>query len=564
MCCTPTPRRSNQNPWQTPRGGFRDDCGAPPAPDDSLLFGSPNLSCITDQRKRPEHGGGLSGVDDRWGVIEGTRVSCEDGSTARRDGGGDDGRPSAQLQKQRRLREAGGHSLSPILSEDNRSALSGAGEARLALAVLPTATSAEDSKKISTDRARNSDENHEADVVQTSISSDRDEICPSDGTHYIDGLPLSRIPTGVSKRYLESSTDMTRSSLLRASTTLETIAPLDDDTTGSFSFQSRGGASFPGELFADARMRASETPGRSDAFFARREHTRHVDDGAAPSPRLAHEYRAKSAPTPASEWSADGHARPTRVAKEQTYARGAAQRIGGGVPPAVVGAWLAAAIEGIYGQGAGGGGGGLVDQNSLLARSVGSLDIDPRLARPAVKDLGRRMANQTAPPGEASGAPENAPHSVGQGEDSPPPPPPPLPRTFSNGRNDDNTGENIDEEEMFYQRQHLLQRVVSAAAVHGGTRMPLLSSRSVTAVGDDTGIVPEGDMEVGGGDGRAEISRRHSDPFSWKTPSVAAAASAPTQEEVPAGLRAWDSRGTSSYSRRNTSDYWRERLGMTQ
>ncbi|CAM9429460.1 unnamed protein product [Pylaiella littoralis] len=387
---------------------------------------------------------------------------------------------------------------------------------------------------------------------------------------------------------MDSSADVTRSSVLRASTTLETMAPLDD-TGPSFSYSSRTGVSFAGELFADSRLRASagaaERAPRYDFFIPPREEKLRRSGGGGGGggglenvllppgflqQRFPQQERPwRSAPTLASEWSTHSSSRfeAERLAAGMT---GHATSLGpSGVPPAVVGAWLAAAIEEMYTHNASGSGGdggrSDFDQRVGTKRDQGSGGRDGLPAHDPTAAARVPLANASqAPPARAHQTRAPA-YAAGPG-DSPPPPPPPPERPLH--------GEH--EEEIFYQRQRLLQRVVSAAASHGGVMPSLSSVRDVcTEAGQGQNQEEEQEETETRSSKRGDDSwRRHSDPLAWKMPSVAAAAATRIfageggETEVAgaaAGSGGWPVSGTpaAAYMRRHTSGYWRDRLGMT-
>ena len=424
--------------------------------------------------------------------------------------------------------------------------------------------------------------------------------------------------------FVGSSGDITRSSVLRASTTLDTIAPLDE-TGRSLSFDSRAGSSFPGELFLDSNFppRSSvEAAQRYGLPQLQREHPYRRSDGTPLGPSLMQQQlmqqlqrpqqrRARSAPTLPSEMSADSRFEPAQSA---VIARAPSADSGAAVPPAVVGAWLAAAIEGIYFRNAST---GQADprngQAELLAAGSSS---QARGARASSLDLGamldadhlsqgrgplggvsdlRSMRTTSvsvvggAPPGGGVGS--NVDHD-GHGRDqhghgriagvlsfppvrgeSPPPPPPP-PETQLEAADDNagggggiddglgSSGDLANDEEMFYQRQRLLQRVVTAAASHGGVA-PLTGCGGSVGVGGSTATSPENEQDVGELSVRDGAWRRHSDPMSsWETASVPAAAL--SRGGLGGGAGGWAGRGSPAYLRRQTAGYWRDKLGMTQ
>lgn len=371
---------------------------------------------------------------------------------------------------------------------------------------------------------------------------------------------------------MDSSADVTRSSVLRASTTLNTMAPLDDTGT-SLCCSSRTGISFAGELFADSRLRVSSGPERGpryDVFLPRREQQPLRRDAGgsggnrAQQPRLVQQRspeerrrRSRSSPGLASDLLPPGARSEANRIAAAMMAREAPPLGPNGVPPGVVGAWLAAAIEGMYSHNASGGGGSsLSDQRVGAKRSQGGggvfdLDPDARVASHLP------YVCQTPP---AHG--DRQAVAIAEPEDSPPPPPPP-PETPLDGK-DEEVG---DEEDIFYQRQRLLQRVVSAAASHGGVVPSMPSVRDASLEEEEENQEPV--SHTGRIAARVESSRRHSDPLTWKTPSVAVAAAAAEAAAASgavglAGVSAFVTSGPSTaYMRRHTSGYWRDRLGMT-
>ncbi|CAB1118197.1 unnamed protein product [Ectocarpus sp. CCAP 1310/34] len=378
--------------------------------------------------------------------------------------------------------------------------------------------------------------------------------------------PVPRAGTAVDRSsgsgplFMDSFADVTRSSVLRASSTLNTIAPLDD-TGPPLSYSSRIGVSFAGELFADSRLRASSGSSRApryDACTPPQRAGEQIRAGenccALPLPHAQQQVssqrqrRSWSAPTLFSEWSKKHDTEADRV-----VAPGGAQKenlLGlGGVPPDVVGAWLALAIEGIYSHNDSGG--GVTDERiggsgGSQGRRSCSLGRDPGPA--AMPSNGGSQAVLARAGSQVGGAFASGP------EDSPPPPPPPPEAQLVS---DEDGGAN--EEEIFYQRQRLLQRVVSAAASHGGVMPPLLSS----VRGQHHREHDEQEDAPGG-----ESWRRHSDPLSsWKVPATGSGAVNATETSAAAGTASGWSDSSSgmpaAYMRRHTSGYWRDRLGMT-
>lgn len=381
--------------------------------------------------------------------------------------------------------------------------------------------------------------------------------------------PADRAPEK-GARVLDSSFDITRSSLLRASTTLESIAPLDDSTVLSLSFQSRAGGSVPGELFADARLPPSEEPScRYGAFPPQRSHIRHGTGITLPPPLVQQgpqQRRSASAPTLPSEPASDYAFRPER--STEGMARPPSLGVAG-VPPAVVGAWLAAAIEGMYGHNSAGGG----DSTDERSQERGNFPRGGRdgMARSPLTDFRRRTANATTLLRRVRAV--GAPAYASGGADSPPPPPPPPTAHLGADMGDGDGDDAANEEDIFYQRQRLLQRAVSAAASHGGVVPP--SARGAAATAASNANVSDGAIyrktgKESTGTAKDTRSRRHSDPLSWETsPTATTATAAATSAEAGSkgsaeGATGWSAGGTSAYQRRHTSGYWRDRLGMTQ
>lgn len=428
-----------------------------------------------------------------------------------------------------------------------------------------------------------------------------------------------------------SSVDMTRSSLLRESTTLETIAPLDDDdddTGRSFSFHSRAGvAPFPGELFADGKLPPASEPPPSwygANILPQRGYLRRGNNGTSlPPPQLPQENprqqqrRSKSAPTLASECSVGD--RHIKFGQERQLAAGDMSQVPPphGFLPAVVEAWLTAAIEEkhfhkTFSRGdsySGSGEGGSVGNRVDSMRSNQRIDVQQQpqsvfdrgpldhhvdnsaIVRQPFVDLRRKVASIANQPKAARtsdimhnskdarceeyargarvglGLPAAYPGAKG-GHYPPSSPPPPPPKGPVEDGNSSDGGDEATEEEIFYQRQRLLQRVVSAAAGHGGVLPPLLSVRGTSYENSNGETMRKIEEEFRRDRSKGDYSlRRHSDPLSRRKPALATAAAAAAAPRDIGGTTPgeWVStRGTSAYLRRQTSGYWRERLGMTQ
>lgn len=507
----------------------------------SNIFQSPGLSPIVDMRpcvnpcrsKGDDSGSmGRRYVGGCGGVRGGSEDSREDAEA----------RPSSQRRHGRRGLNPG---LSPITSEKGDASASSDGRGRPSVRRNSTQTPFDS-------------EAPRAQVDSTRRPLAGDSPCP------------------------ESSLDASvRSSLYMASTTLESMAPLDG-TTQSFASYLRGGSSFAGELFADERLRESCTvrPSRYDRSVHSR--TPHAEPGkwlmAPPPPRAPQEAPPRPSQASPPTGSGERGASVARVAEE--VARASSIGIGN-IPPAIVGAWLAAAIEGFYGHGAGAD--AAKDGDPRLVAGVdgpreasplfqGPLDLDPALARSPLTDLRRRRANPAALLKEAreigiedKDAQFEYASAVGKaaqrpyGEDSPPPPPPPSP-PLDPSTPDDPPGQKLigaSAAEMLYRRQRLLRMVASAAAAsHGGA--PQFSA---------SGCAPRLDIPLEELVGpRGPDSRRHSDPLSLRPPASAAPSDGVGGDTGAPGGSATSgcaTRGTPSYLRRHTSEYWRDRLGMT-
>ncbi|CAM9439047.1 unnamed protein product [Discosporangium mesarthrocarpum] len=113
------------------------------------------------------------------------------------------------------------------------------------------------------------------------------------------------------------------------------------------------------------------------------------------------------------------------------------------------------------------------------------------------------------------------------------------------GADDAGGGDEDDEEEMFYQRQRLMHRAVAAAAGQGGLLPPAHGMLGVRfAFQDKWAETPKGDFEPLVGAGR--VGHRIDSP--------------PLSQQHPQG--GWVR--SSVLSRRQTSDYWRDKLSKYQ
>lgn len=583
------------------------------------FFDSPNLSPIAVARPRPDGataaatptaaagddfasraGGGASNWrgEPRGGSLA---VSALDGGGGGGDGGGGGSGAPLNTDARRRQRCSGGfgHGLSPILSEGGYSASSRGGrEERRAFDDQPArdesvrTSRASDLKMGADGDDDDGDDRRHAEWRAEAPGRGASPFCPGGAAGLRSARAAAR-SSGSGPLFMDSSADVTRSSVLRASTTLNTIAPLDDDAGLLLSSCSSrtGGVSFAGELFADARLRVSsgaERAPRYDVFAPlREEKLRRGGGGGAgvppfflrrqelpqrPQQQQQQQYqrrrRSRSAPTLASEWSVhSSRSEVERLAAEM--ARETASAGHGGVPPAVVGAWLAAAVEGIYSHNAGGGGRGV--EGAGGGRGVTDQRIGARRGQ-MVGGRGFLVSDPAAAAARASrahrvgGTPAFA---AGPGDSPPPPPPPPAEGPMMNGGEEDE--ETVNEQEIFYQRQRLLQRVVSAAASHGGGVPSLLSSvvrdRSLE---EGAGRGDQGEQDAGSSScsafGAEHSWRRHSGPpASWETPpvTVTAAAMAVAGCTEVAGCTVGGVPAAAAYTQRHTSRYWRDRLGMT-
>ncbi|CAM9300198.1 unnamed protein product [Ectocarpus sp. 12 AP-2014] len=548
-CCTPRQPRLPlcHTPSRRPRRKSDENLaqGAGSKSEASSFFDSPNLSPIP--------------AVARAGLPHSSSQNVVVPSGGWRGGGGNGGggEPRVMSARRRHLQQQG-HGLSTILSEGEGSASPGGEKTRQGFGrraldgpVPERRASSATGGAGAGDGARGSE----------SSSSRRESPFLAAGVP-----PVPRAGTAVDRSsgsgplFMDSFADVTRSSVLRASSTLNTIAPLDD-TGPPLSYSSRIGVSFAGELFADSRLRASSGSYRAPRYDACTRPQRageQIRAGenccALPLPYAQQQVssqrqrRSWSAPTLFSEWSkkhgaeADRAVAPGGPQKENSLGLG-------GVPPDVVGAWLALAIEGIYSHNDSGG--GVTDERvgesgGSQGRRNCSLGRDPGPAARPSNGGGQAVLARAG--SQVGGAFTCGP------EDSPPPPPPPPEAQLVS---DEDGGAN--EEEIFYQRQRLLQRVVSAAASHGGVMPPLLSS----VRGQDHRERDEQEVAPGG-----DSWRRHSDPLSsWKVPATGSGAVDATETSAASGTASgWPDSGSgtsAAYMRRHTSGYWRDRLGMT-
>ena len=649
------PRSSRPPLWQSPVGRSQRNCGASPAEERGevssvpAFFGSPNLSPVEGARAHP--GRASLAVDgDVVGDSTQNRASpkkSDGGGEERREEGGDNARscpaqmtPQKQQQQQLQQQYRGGNrGLLPILSEGAGSGgnvYSGGGEARLSLAQQARVNCAEAASVLSENSA-----NNRAARWRGEGRSEQEGSSGGNARAYWKSAQASRAATTAVDRdsgdhplFVGSSGDITRSSVLRASTTLDTIAPLDD-TARSFSFHSRAGSSFPGELFHDSNFppySSAEPAPRYGRPQPQREHPCRRSDGAAPAlvRPLVHQQqqqrRSRSAPTLPSERSTDDH-RFDPAQRGAATARSSFPDSGVVPPPAVVGAWLAATIEGIYFCNGGHHQAELPAEGS--SRALGARESSPGLAAavldpgvvppsarafPAVGSVSWRRDNPVPLIAGAAGvdvegevdehdghrraASVLAGYPPGRGDSPPPPPPPPETHLEAAHDNDGGGGgggggDLANDEEMFYQRQRLLQRVVSAAAGHGGVAvchggvaashrgfaasyegfaagrggvvpLPSLGGIAGSVAAAAAGASPEREQDIGEALVRDDAWRRYSnpDPMSWETASVPAEALG--LGDPRGGANGWAGRGSPSYLRRQTSGYWRDRLGMTQ
>lgn len=561
----------------------------------SNFFNSPGLSPIVDARPRLgrekvqvhnfRDSPGHCGSDTRYGSSKQTRSG---------------GRG--------RMRQEMSQGLSPILSERSEHAPSGGEEARASSGVGSAASRVENIGVVKETAACAATGQEvmraTAGRGERPLRTDDDWDCSSGsrkGKQDSDGsesgqqwTPAAARRQACSSAFAESSPDVSGLSIIPASTTLETMALLEDTTRSFSSFCA--GSSFPGDLFADARLRDS-----SIFHSLRRQEVASSSQAPnlkggkwliAPSPPQdrSGQRRPRSAPTLLPEREVGTSTRQERRMRDTSQGPGPAVDA---VPPAVVGAWLAAALEGFYSHNAEAGGGACRNtqraqkigngsnqsEQEAVPRFLGPVDLDPALERSPLTDVRRRRENQAALLREARtmgirdedvqfeyaraiATPARA-YPVGRG-DSPPPPPPP-PDGVVDG---DISKMSNEEEEIFYQRQRLIHRAVTAAARHGGImQLPARGNSSCMGTaraakfnfGEET--EEERENYVNGG------WRRHSDPPSWVTPpppTGVAEGGVAGARRTGAIVDARTTMGTSPYLRRHTSEYWRERLGMTQ
>ncbi|CAM9297797.1 unnamed protein product, partial [Sphacelaria rigidula] len=375
----------------------------------------------------------------------------------------------------------------------------------------------------------------------------------------------ARGPVRNKSTFVASCADTSGTSHLRASSTLETMALLED-TSRSFSSFSRAG-SFPGDLFADARLRDSSTfhsLRRQDVTASQESNLKSGGKWLiAPSPpQNRTERRVRSAPTLLPEQAVGSPDRRGRQPREGPQAAAVEAE---GIPPAVVGAWLAAALEGFYVHNAEISCG--TNANAKRERQVGSWGAHG--VREVDEDVQFAYARAVAAPVPA--------YPICPGDSPPPPPPPPPLDRVIDGSTMKTSNE---EEEIFYQRQRLIHRAVTAAAKHGGVMMQLPPRGACTAsrtAGDARTFGAEEDRQQEQENyGDDDDWRRHSDPLYWQTtPSIPATAVSDVAGRAGGkatalrtgaiiDARAATGTGTSPYLRRHTSGYWRDRLGMTQ
>lgn len=509
------------------------------------FYDSPKVSPTADSSKRTDRAAsGVAGFSYTSDGKEDSRERALDGSSTTR----------RQFQRGR------DHFLSPILSQGNPSlSLSLSGDARPLFDPLPVSEewkSLESSSDLTGMRSRKQD--------GSGSDKERVESCDDDQPSSVKALILkaaAELATG------DASVDATRSSLLRvstrASTTLETIAPLRDDSNDrSMSFHSRVVDSCHEELFAERRLPSwgASVPPRQSRNLR---------------PPLASEElkesRSGSAPTLPSEFAEDNILDREGSLRQPQGATG--------VPPAVVGACLAAAIKGLYGNGQHDGGdvsgtGGVVDQRAESTqsgrhhgpRAFGAASCeDAVLSRSPQRNVREGKTNESSQRKQSISMgirvyEENSrdPHSS--------PPPPQLPLNVQNrldGCHVD-SGDDMTEEDIFYQRQHLLRRVVCAAASHGGVVSLSAQGAAAAAANVSKSSLP---MKLGQDARSVDMvcsPRRHSDPLSWKANSEAATTVSTGVGNSSTGAGGRTARGSGSYRWRRTSEYWRDRLGMTQ
>lgn len=522
-------------------------------------YDSPKVSPTADSSKRTDRAAsGVAGFSHTSDEKEDSRGRAFDGTRTTR----------------RQFQRGHDHFLSPIISQGNPS-LSLSGDAR-PLFDPPPATEDWKSFESSSDLSGIRSTKRDCD------GSDK-ERAESSGHEQSSSVKALILKAAAELATGDASVDATRSSLLRvstrASTTLETIAPLGDDSNDrSISFHSRIGDSCPEELLEDGRLpswAASAPPRQSRNRHIRLGHLR-PDDCRNLPPSLASEQLKESpsgsAPTLPSECAEDNALDRERSLRQPQGATG--------VPPAVVGAWLAAAIKGLYGNGQDdhdvSGTGGIVDQRAESTqsgrhhgpRAFGAAPCeDALLSRSPQRNIRERKANESSQRKQSisMGIPVYEENS-GDPRSPPPPPPPQLPLNVQNKLNGYHLdgGDDMTEEDLFYQRQHLLRRVVCAAASHGGVMSLSAQGASATATNVSEGALP---MKLGQDARRVDMEcspRRHSDPLSWKINSGAVTAVSPGAGNSSTGAGGRTARGPGSYRWKRTSEYWRDRLGMTQ
>lgn len=506
------------------------------------LYDSPKVSPTADTRKSTDRAAsGVAGFSYTSHEKEDSRERALDGTSPTR----------------RPFQRGRDHFLSPIPSQSNPS-LSLSGDARSLFDPLPV-TEEWKSFESSSDLAGMKSRKQDGDASDKEMVESFDHEQSSSVKDLILKA-AAELATG------DASVDATRSSLLRvstrASTTLETIAPLGDDSNDrSISFHSRVVDSCHEELFAERRL-----PSWGDSAPPRQ--SRNLRP-----PLASEESRSGSAPTLPSEFPEDNVVDRERSVRQPQGATG--------VPPAVVGACLAAAIKGLYGNGQHDGGdvrgtGDVVDQCAESTqsgryhgpRAFGAASCaNAVLSRSPHRNVREGKANESSQRKQSisMGIQVYEENSRDPRSPLPPPPPPQLPLNVQNGlvgcHVDD--GDEMTEEDIFYQRQHLLRRVVCAAASHGSV-MSLSAQGAAAAANVSKGVLP---MKLGQDARSVDMvcsPRRHSDPLSWKANSEVATAVSTGVGNSPTGAGGRTARGSGSYRWRRTSEYWRDRLGMTQ
>ncbi|CAM9282708.1 unnamed protein product [Choristocarpus tenellus] len=238
-----------------------------------------------------------------------------------------------------------------------------------------------------------------------------------------------------------------------------------------------------------------------------------------------------------------------------------------GIPPELVGACLAAAAEGFYhgSQRSKGPTDSLVSRSNRAcwdswtgamapygqmsndihrqAKSFRrSLGLDPPVVVSPLTDLNQRRVNPSNRFREMQEVNVHCndtyfSHTHGLSKANLPRPRTPPQVNFGLGSRVQGGGDENKEEDIFYQRQRLLHRAATAAAGHGGlggtldVRFALQDAHSTEKCGGNLQSLVDLD------------DRRYSDPVMWQ-PSVGP-------------------RGGSPLLRRNTSAYWRDKLGLT-